>query len=455
MILSCEADDASVIDGLPDAIVDNDPDWAPPRGLDEDWNGHSLELYRQYFDDNVVVYYDGEVERPLEWPYDFLSDNWGYLLRNYGEYGDGNMLYAIFHSTDSEIYSATRLDEETSNRNIIDVPMIDTAMSSANKDLLVGEMAGLVENSIFGRENSPAEGLWGDNFREILIYDSYRAVDLTEDAERVVSTFSENSSNSPAENTYWFRDWFLPIYTNHNGSVALNNFFRIASENYPQEGGSYASSMNVGEMVHFFSGGTGVDLQPLAEEAFGWTEEFQDELIQARTQFTGLNYPFEPTSELLDFTTDAIITVSKESSDGPDGKEGSLKLIDDDVNSKFLVFDLESDFTLWLQQELPESQVVNRYTLTSGNDSPARDPADWEFQGSDDGDTWVVLDSRVDESFSARNLTREFIIENEEAYKYYRLVITKNGGTELLQISEWRLLNLVMLTSSEPTVSNR
>lgn len=444
---SCSSDDASIIDGLPDAVVNDDPNDAPPRGLNETWNGHSKELYRQYFDNSVAVYYDDAVERPLEWPYQFLSNSWDYVTQTYGGYDDVNLLYAIFHAEGDEPFSASKFDEETSNRNIIDISLDGLEMSASNMDLLIQEMSNIVENSAFGVANSPASDLWGDKFAEIMLYDVYKTLEMEAEAQRIYDAALESSANYPTVDTYWFRDWFYPIYENYGGSTALNNFFRIASNTFPLDGNSYVRSMNMGEFVHFFSGATGEDLQPLAKEAFGWSEEWQEELIQARTSFPNLNYPFEPTSELIDFTTEAILTVSKDNGEGPEGAEGSLKLIDNDINTKFLVGGFSADFTLWLQQEFPEPQIVNKYTLTSGGDAPERDPTHWEFQASNDGVTWEVLDTRTDESFSERNQTREFSVENEEAYQYYRLFITENGGSDAVQISEWRLLNFEILGS--------
>jgi hypothetical protein len=49
----------------------------------------------------------------------------------------------------------------------------------------------------------------------------------------------------------------------------------------------------------------------------------------------------------------------------------------------------------WIGYAIPEGAVVNYYTITSADDVPARDPKDWVFQGSDDGNNWVDLDQRT------------------------------------------------------------
>ncbi len=142
----------------------------------------------------------------------------------------------------------------------------------------------------------------------------------------------------------------------------------------------------------------------------------------------------------VDITEEGQIIVNRENSDGPDAGEGSLKLVDGDLNSKYLT-DYVQPF--WITLQFEEEKVVNFYQLTSGNDASDRDPRDWEIQGSNDGENWDVLDERVDQTFSSRNLTREFYFENETGYTYYRLNVVNNNGGGLFQMSEWALLSIL------------
>lgn len=139
-----------------------------------------------------------------------------------------------------------------------------------------------------------------------------------------------------------------------------------------------------------------------------------------------------------DITNQSSVSVSDENNGGPESNEGSLKLIDGDYNTKFLTFGYSPNF--WMQLTFASQQVISAYTLTSGNDAPDRDPRDWILSGSNDGTTWVELDAREGETFSGRNLTRRFEINNEEAYRFYRIQVTANGGASLFQLSEWRVI---------------
>ena len=43
--------------------------------------------------------------------------------------------------------------------------------------------------------------------------------------------------------------------------------------------------------------------------------------------------------------------------------------------------------------------VIERYTVTSANDVPERDPKDWQFQGSNDDTNWTTLDTQMARNF--------------------------------------------------------
>lgn len=139
----------------------------------------------------------------------------------------------------------------------------------------------------------------------------------------------------------------------------------------------------------------------------------------------------------IDFTGLAALTVSHESNP-PDANEGSLKLVDGDYSTKFFTSGFSTDF--WMQQAFKTAVPVGAYTLTSGNDAPTRDPKNWNLSGSNDGTTWTVLDTRTGETFSDRNQTRRFEVDDTTPYTYYRVYITQNGGSANFQLSEWRLI---------------
>lgn len=142
-----------------------------------------------------------------------------------------------------------------------------------------------------------------------------------------------------------------------------------------------------------------------------------------------------------DITEAALMTVNLENNGGADGAEGSLKLIDNDTLTKFLVHDIGDDGLL-VEFQFEEPVQVASYKITSGNDFDSRDPLDWQFSGSDDGQQWLPLDKQDYEMFSGRNLTKRYSFKNTRKFKYYRWHIKKLYAGEMFQASEFRLLSV-------------
>ena len=86
---------------------------------------------------------------------------------------------------------------------------------------------------------------------------------------------------------------------------------------------------------------------------------------------------------------------------------------------------------------------INTYGITAAKNEPTRDPADWTFEGSNDGTTWTQLDSRAAQTFSNRYATQFYSVEASESYSHYRLNITATNGANQLQIGEIQLLDIV------------
>ncbi|HEV3193659.1 MAG TPA: discoidin domain-containing protein, partial [Polyangiaceae bacterium] len=85
------------------------------------------------------------------------------------------------------------------------------------------------------------------------------------------------------------------------------------------------------------------------------------------------------------------------------------------------------------------SHTVTSYSISSANDVPVRDPNAWQLQGSNDGQTWTMVDTRTGEMFAARFQTNKYTCTTPGAYSHYRLNVTANNGGNDLQLSELRL----------------
>lgn len=128
---------------------------------------------------------------------------------------------------------------------------------------------------------------------------------------------------------------------------------------------------------------------------------------------------------------------SEPASRAADGLPGTAWL--DDVTSppQFLTYDFGSGVTV----------TAKRYRITAGSSGASYgqslDPMDWTLQGSNNGSTWTVLDTRSNESFGNRSEAREFRVADPGAYRYYKLNVTANKNSNLsitgCQVAEFRL----------------
>jgi hypothetical protein len=126
--------------------------------------------------------------------------------------------------------------------------------------------------------------------------------------------------------------------------------------------------------------------------------------------------------------------------------EAETMAFDGDVNTKWLDHnDWAGAPTVedpaWVQVELPSAAVVNKLAMVSANDADARDPENFNLLASNDGTTWLSLNSWIGESFDERFERKQFSFSNDLSFKFYRLDITKNKGDDtLMQIAEIELI---------------
>ncbi len=282
----------------------------PPATWQEHWFEHNEVLSLVYFDNDVAVYYDKDVNPSVTWPYQYLGDVWRYTKKVYGNFGKNPRMYAILHGNKySGGHPSGYFDASHDYRNVIDVgPGPWTSFDYGAVAIPTHEVAHIVEGDSKGSHGSPAFGLWGDSkWAEIYNYDVYRGLGRDDFATRWYNEQINRSDNFPRANTYWFRDWFFPIYRQYGESKVLNEYFTLLAKCFPKKANSYdyARAMNWGEFVHFWSGAAGVNLKSLATNAFGWTETTEAQFKQAQADFKCFRY----TDTTLRSTENETITV--------------------------------------------------------------------------------------------------------------------------------------------------
>ncbi|SHG57590.1 hypothetical protein [Pedobacter caeni] len=283
---------------VPTVVEVADPAGAPPKTWKEHWFDHTQLLTRVFYDDDLAVYYDGDVDKSITWPFKYIGDVWRYTRKIYGGHGSDPRLYAVFHTNK---YSGGHPDYYFSAghdfRNVIDCGPGPWLTQAGNIDVPTHEVFHIVESATFNTKGSAGfgaypNGIWGDSkFSEIYQYDVYLGLGMPAEAQRWYDKVLNGKENFPAPNSYWFKDWLFPWYNNYGKTRVIVDFFKLLAENFPKDANhKYTRKMNWGEYIHFSSGAARADLKAMATTAFGWKTQWENELLKARLDFPDVTY---------------------------------------------------------------------------------------------------------------------------------------------------------------------
>ncbi|WP_207782693.1 GH92 family glycosyl hydrolase [Phytoactinopolyspora limicola] len=91
----------------------------------------------------------------------------------------------------------------------------------------------------------------------------------------------------------------------------------------------------------------------------------------------------------------------------------------------------------WVQYTFRDGrkQLIRFYTLTSAAGDGDEDPRSWVLLGSNDGESWTVVDERDNEEFPWRQQTRPFKLDRPHNYSHFRIEFTDEGtATSLAEV---------------------
>ena len=124
-----------------------------------------------------------------------------------------------------------------------------------------------------------------------------------------------------------------------------------------------------------------------------------------------------------------------------EGGENSFNIFDNKVgggNDKWCCDDPTEDAPVWVAVEFKQPVSLTHFTVTSGNDTPDRDPTNWAIQGSTDGTTYTDIYRFTDTTvpWDARNQVVKFTLPAASApYPFIRYFCSETPGS-LHQINE-------------------
>lgn len=146
---------------------------------------------------------------------------------------------------------------------------------------------------------------------------------------------------------------------------------------------------------------------------------------------------------VADNITQSALSFTGSTDNTGNSNENAAKLIDNNLDTK--IFLGGPPLPLSFKFQFASRQTVKIYAIGSANDSDSRDPKTWTLEGSDDDQSWTVLDSRnLTSTFytQANSQWKQlfyFTIPEPKPFLFYRWKITSMYNDADFQASEIRL----------------
>jgi hypothetical protein len=237
------------------------------------------------------MYFDADVApEAKDWLVPFLDAAWSYSLNTYGDMGQ-ERLYVVVHQGKFEGgHSAIIGEDSHENHNLIDMGSL--SWPPGDYDLPAHLMGFIVDwAGAYPKLGAPkAEHYGNEGFPLIYKYDLYVALGLTNVASAALDYFNTISNDEPYPETYWFRDWFYPLWRDHGHAKIFRSYQHLLKLQYPVDSDNWMATANYGQYFHFMSGAANESLESLAREAFEWSPAFDDEISSAKEDFPEITY---------------------------------------------------------------------------------------------------------------------------------------------------------------------
>ena len=263
---------------------------APVQNWKEHWFEHNQDLTRVYYDDCAAIYFDPAMAPGASaWLSPFVSKAWNYSVKTYGYLGP-ERVYAVFHQgTYAGGHWAMFFEDSHDFHNIEDMAQNDWTQNY--QDIVMIILGHIVERTAaHTKYGSPASAIWLNTpWSELYQYDLYLGLGLNDQAAVAYDKFTKVALSFPRADSYWFRDWFYPLWRDHGHAQVMVEFFGLLEKYYPATD-QQMPPMNWGEYIHFQSGAAHTNLKPLATAAFGWPAEWQDQFVQAEIDYPQITY---------------------------------------------------------------------------------------------------------------------------------------------------------------------
>lgn len=112
------------------------------------------------------------------------------------------------------------------------------------------------------------------------------------------------------------------------------------------------------------------------------------------------------------------------------GSEAAFRAFDANINTRWTTTSGNTTGFIGYDFGVDNPKIITHYSIRSSHvaDNMPRSPKGWVFEGSNNGSSWTVLDTKANQSAWAISERRVFATTNTTSYRYYRIRITANQG---------------------------
>ncbi|GAB1415376.1 hypothetical protein MASR2M117_07820 [Paludibacter sp.] len=380
--------------------------------------------------------------------YDFYAANWNYVFECYGDELSDSCLHVLLIPMEEGGGLASIYDYRSSAsfyRNMVYIKANKNWFKNRSEsgyiyDVMAHELCHIIEGVGGGYNGSMFYPVWGDSkWAEILQYDIFKALGSSRAAswhrDYTEGVKPGGGADYPDSDrvSYWYRDFLYPTYNLYGKTALLKKFWKLQGQYYKMRNGSFQGNSsnpggrgNLGELIHFWSAAAGVDVKPFAVKAFGWNEQFEAWLQQAKIDYPELTYDETALENReLNICLNGGVMTSNYSNTKVEN------FIDNNFTTFYLTRKDNAIPILELTYKSSEFAKINRYVLTFKDNAA---PASWKLLGSNDGIQWVTIDIQNNPSVISGKTTVE--ISSNSAYKFfkYECDFTASGEIKFAEI---------------------
>jgi len=108
----------------------------------------------------------------------------------------------------------------------------------------------------------------------------------------------------------------------------------------------------------------------------------------------------------------------------------------------------------WIQIKLPYSLILTSYSLFPRQGGETSCPKNWYIVGSNDGISWVLLDTKTNIAVSTFSSLQTYTVTGQTIpYSYFRFIANTTNGQTYVSLSQWNINGYSAISTYQTTLT--